>query len=37
MTIVAHTRPFVIGADTHARTHTIAILAAPTGEVIASE
>lgn len=37
MTIVAHTRPFVIGVDTHARAHTLAILKTPTGEVIASE
>lgn len=28
MTIVAHERRFVIGVDTHARTHTLAILAA---------
>ena len=34
MSIVAHTRPFVIGVDAHARTHAIAILACPTGEVI---
>ncbi len=34
MTIVAHTHPFVIGVDTHARSHALAILAAPTGEVI---
>jgi transposase len=34
MTIVAHTHPFVIGVDTHARNHALAILAAPTGEVI---
>jgi transposase len=34
MTIVAHTHPFVIGVDTHARNHSLAILAAPTGEVI---
>ncbi|MEU7965622.1 IS110 family transposase [Streptomyces sp. NPDC049097] len=27
-TIVAHTRSFVIGVDTHARTHTYAVLAA---------
>ncbi|MGK0720925.1 hypothetical protein [Leucobacter sp. W1478] len=34
MAIVAHTRPFVIGVDTHARNHAISILACPTGEVI---
>ncbi len=34
MSIVAHTRPFVIGVDAHARTHAIAILACPTGELI---
>ena len=33
MSIVAHTYPFVIGADTHSRNHALAILA-PTGEVI---
>jgi transposase len=33
MTIVAHAHPFVIGVDTHARNHVLAILAA-TGEVI---
>jgi len=36
MTIVAHAHPFVIGVDTHARTHTLAVLAA-TGEQIACE
>ena len=34
MAIVAHTHPFVIGADTHARNHAISILASPNGEVI---
>lgn len=33
MTIVAHAHPFVIGVDTHARNHALAVLAA-TGEVI---
>jgi len=33
MSIVAHTYPFVIGADTHSRNHALAFLA-PTGEVI---
>lgn len=37
MTIVAHAHPFVIGVDTHARTHTFAILAAATGEPISTE
>jgi len=27
MTIVAHVHPFVVGVDTHARTHTLAVLA----------
>lgn len=34
MTIVAHHHPFVIGADTHARTHAISILASPTGGLV---
>lgn len=34
MTIVAHTHPFVIGVDAHARSHALAILACPTGEVV---
>lgn len=34
MTIVAHHHPFVIGVDTHARTHALAILACPTAEVV---
>jgi len=34
MTIVAHHHPFVIGADTHARSHALSILASPTGEVV---
>lgn len=34
MAIVARTHPFVIGADTHARNHALAILALPNGEVI---
>ncbi len=34
MTIVAHRRPFVVGVDTHARTHTLAIVAAATGELV---
>ena len=34
MSIVAHTHPFVIGVDAHARNHALAILASPAGEVI---
>lgn len=34
MTIVAHHPPFVIGADTHARSHAISILACPNGELL---
>lgn len=37
MTIVAHSHPFVIGVDTHARTHTFAVVVAATGELIATE
>ena len=31
MTIVANTHPYVIGVDTHAATHTYAVLAGATG------
>ncbi len=37
MTIVAHAHPFVIGVDTHARTHTLAVLVAATGEPVVTE
>jgi transposase len=37
VTIVAHTRPYVVGVDTHARSHSFAILAAATGELLATE
>lgn len=37
MAIVAHAHPFVIGVDTHARTHTLAILVTATGALIASD
>jgi transposase len=37
VTIVAHAHPFVIGVDTHARTHIFAILVAATGELIRTE
>lgn len=33
MTIVANTHPYVIGVDTHAATHTYAVLAGATGAV----
>jgi transposase len=36
LTIVAETYSFVIGVDTHARTHTFAILQPPTGAVLAT-
>lgn len=34
MPIVAHARPYVIGVDSHARSHTLAVLACPTGQVL---
>lgn len=34
MTIVAHQYPYVIGVDTHAKNHVLAILAAPTGALV---
>lgn len=34
MPIVAHAHPFVIGVDTHARSHALAVLAAPHGEQV---
>ena len=34
MTIVAHTHPFVIGVDTHARNHALSLRAMPHGEVV---
>lgn len=37
VTIVAHAHPFVIGVDTHARTHTLAVLVAATGEPVTTE
>lgn len=37
MATIAHTRPFVIGVDTHARSHSYAILTAATGELIATK
>ncbi len=32
MSIVSQSHPYVIGVDTHARTHTVAVLTAATGE-----
>jgi transposase len=37
VTIVAHAYPFIVGVDTHARTHTVAILAGATGEEFGCE
>ncbi|MFV0434214.1 MAG: IS110 family transposase [Leucobacter sp.] len=37
MAIVSHVHPFVVGVDTHARTHTFAILVATTSELLASD
>lgn len=34
MSIVAHTHPFVVGVDTHARNHVYTILTAATGAVV---
>ena len=34
MSIVAHSHPFVVGVDTHARNHVYAILAANTGALL---
>lgn len=34
MSIVAHSHPFVVGVDTHARNHVYAILAASTGALL---
>lgn len=34
MTIVARTHAFVIGADTHARSHALSVLSCPNGEVV---
>lgn len=34
MSIVAHSHPFVVGVDTHARNHVYAIIAATTGELV---
>ena len=37
LTIVALTRPFIIGVDFHARTHTYAVIEASTKRQIACE
>jgi len=37
VTIVAHAHPYVVGVDTHARTHTLAILVAATAELVSAE
>lgn len=37
MSIVAHSYPFVVGVDTHARNHVYAILTACTGELISTQ
>ena len=34
MTTVARAHPFVIGVDTHARSHALTVLAAPNGEQV---
>ncbi len=34
MSIVAHSRPFVVGVDTHAKSHVYAIIAAATGALL---
>ncbi|MDQ1060256.1 hypothetical protein QFZ23_004157 [Arthrobacter globiformis] len=36
MTIVAHSRPFVVGVDTHAKNHVYAVITGITGELIAT-
>jgi transposase len=37
LSIVAQTRPFVIGVDCHARTHTYAVIEASTKRQVACE
>ena len=34
MTIVAHAHPYIVGMDTHAKTHTLSILLSPNGELV---
>ncbi|KQP67805.1 transposase [Microbacterium sp. Leaf288] len=37
MTIVAHSHPFVIGVDTHAKTHTYAVVQTTSGQLLGTE
>ncbi|WP_431859241.1 IS110 family transposase [Micrococcus terreus] len=37
ISIVAHSHPFVVGVDTHARNHVYTVLAATTGELIGTQ
>jgi len=37
MTIVAHNHPFVVGVDTHARSHALSVIVATTGEEVGSK
>jgi hypothetical protein len=37
MTIVAHSRSFVIGVDTHAKTHTYAVIETASGQLLGCE
>lgn len=37
MSVISQSRPFVIGVDCHARTHTYAVIDALTGQVLACE
>jgi len=34
VTVVARTHPFVIGVDTHAKTHAVSILVTPNGQAV---
>ncbi len=34
MAIVAHSHPYVIGVDTHARNHALSVLDCPHGQVL---
>lgn len=37
MNTVAQSRSYVVGVDTHARSHTLAVVRASTGELLGSE
>jgi hypothetical protein len=37
MTLVTHSRPFVIGVDTHAKTHTYAVVQTGSGQLLGTE